>query len=314
MNDQKNDIGPEERELLEEFGTSFEALRAKHADCPKPELLLASQAGVLEGEAAGNVVAHLEKCGFCRILLRDLSDEELTAARPEEERRVRERVLKATRASAKAETADRGLLAVWFSKGLLVAALAVVALALAVWVRLHRPAAPVSTPAIVAVQPAQPAAPSVLQWEKLPIKLQASSVLVWRGKPRTTQEKYTTELTAALAYYRDDNYGQAAQQLAKVVQAFPDGVEALLYLGISQLSLQQNAQAIPSLARAQQLGSEAFREDATWYLALAYKRTGDPLHAAAELQKLCSRKGVYQQRACAGIEELPVRPGEKLLR
>jgi TolA-binding protein len=309
MNDQKNDIEPDERKLLEEFGTSFEALRAKHADCPKPELLLASQAGVLEGKAAKDVVAHLEKCGFCWILLRDLTDAELTAARPEEERRVRERVLKATRGSAKAETADR-LLAAWFSKGLPVAALAVVALAVVVWVRLHRPAAPVSTPATVAVQSAQPAAPSVFQWEKLPIKLQASSILVWRGKPRTAQEEYATELTAALAYYRDDNYAEAAQQLAKVVQAFPDGVEAQLYLGISQLSLQRNEQAIPSLAKARQLGPEAFREDAAWYLALAYKRTGDPLHAAAELQKLCSRKGVYQQRACAGIEELPARPGE----
>jgi TolA-binding protein len=310
MNERKNDIGPDEQELLEEFGTSFDALRANHADCPKPELLLASQAGVLEGEAARNVVAHLEKCGFCRILLRDLTDAELTAARPEEERRVRERVLKATRASAKAEKEGGGLLAAWFSKGLPVAALAVVALAVVVWVRLHQPAAPVATPATVAVQPAQPAAPSVLQWEKLPIKLQASSVLLWRGKPPTAQKKYATELTAALAYYRDDKYAEAAQQLAKVVQAFPDGVEALLYLGISQLSLQQNEQAIPSLVRAQQLGSQASRDDATWYLALAYKRTGDPLHAAAELQKLCSRKGVYQQRACAGIDELPTRPGE----
>jgi TolA-binding protein len=310
MNDQKNDIEPDERKLLEEFGTSFEALRAKHADCPKPELLLASQAGVLEGKAAKDVVAHLEKCGFCWILLRDLTDAELTAARPEEERRVRERVLKATRGSAKAETADR-LLAAWFSKGLPVAALAVVALAVVVWVRLHRPAAPVSTPATVAVQSAQPAAPSVFQWEKLPIKLQASSILVWRGKPRTAQEEYATELTAALAYYRDDNYAEAAQQLAKVVQAFPDGVEAQLYLGISRLQLQQNAEAIVPLSAAQKLGPELFREDATWFLALAYERTRDTQKALAELQRMCQRESSYSQRACTGIQELSAQPGEK---
>jgi tetratricopeptide (TPR) repeat protein len=169
----------------------------------------------------------------------------------------------------------------------------------------------VSTPATVAVQPMKPAAPSVFQWEKLPIKLQASSVLVLRGKPRTAQEEYSTELTAALKYYRDDNFPEAEKQLTKVVHAFPDGVEAQLYLGISRLSLQQNAPAIPSLTKAQQLGPEAFRQDATWYLALAQKRLGNLQQSITELGKLCPGESSYSQRACAGIQELSMRPVEK---
>jgi tetratricopeptide (TPR) repeat protein len=311
MNDWKNDIGPEEQELLKQFGTSFEALRANHADCPKPEILLASQAGVLEGEAARIVATHLEKCGFCRILLRDLSDAELTAARPDEERRVRERVLNAAKASSKAEKAGGGSLAIWFRKAWAVAALAGVALVAVLWVRLHQPIVPVSTPVTVSVQPAQPAAPSVFQWEKLPVKLQASSILVWRGAPRTAQEKYASELTAALAFYRDANYAEAAKQLAKVAESFPRGVEAQLYLGISLLQLQQNVEAIAPLTAAQKLGPEQFREDATWFLALAYERTHDTQHALVELQKLRQWKGDYSQRACTGIQELSVQHGDK---
>jgi TolA-binding protein len=150
-----------------------------------------------------------------------------------------------------------------------------------------------------------------LQWEKLPIKLQASSVLVLRGKPRNDKEKYAADLTAALASYRDDNYSQAAQQLAKVAQEFPGGVEAQLYLGISRLQLQQNAEAVTPLTAVQKLGPEQFREDATWFLALAYERTQDSPHALDELQKLCQGKGVYSQRACTGIQELSALPGDK---
>jgi hypothetical protein len=304
MNERKNDIGPDERELLEQFGTTFEAVHARHVDCPKAELLLASQIGVLDKDAANNIAAHLGKCNFCRILLRDLMDAELDSARPEEGQRVRERVLSATTRPAKVERAGGGLFSVWFRRAVPVAALVGIVLAAVVWVRFHQPVAPASIPTPVAVQPAKPAVPSVLQWEKLPIKLQASSILVLRGEPRTAQEKYAAELTTALSFYRDDRFAEAAEKLAKVAQAFPGGVEAQLYLGISQLSLQQNAQAIPPLARAQQLGPETYRQDATWYLAVAHQRVGDTQASLTELRKLCGGKSNYAGRACDGMKQL----------
>jgi tetratricopeptide (TPR) repeat protein len=311
MNERKNDIGADERELLEQFGTTFEAVHARHADCPKPELLLASETGVLDKDAAKNIAAHIGKCNFCQVLLRDLKDAELDAARPEEGQRVRERVLSATTGSAKAEKAGGGVLLVWLRRAVPVAAVAGIILAAVVWVRFRQTTGPLSIPTPVAVQPSKPAVPSVLQWEKLPIKLQASSVLVLRGKPRTGQEKYAADLTTALAFYRDDKFGEAAEKLTRVAQAFPDGVEAQLYLGISRMSLQQNAQAIPSLTKAQQLGPEAFREDATWYLALAQNGSGNRQQSITELGKLCQGKSTYSQRACAGIRELSVLPGDK---
>jgi len=309
MNERQNDIGPDEQELLKEFGTSFAALRGRHADCPKPELLLASQAGVLDEMTTGNIAAHLGKCAFCQILLRDLTDAELGAARPEEEQRVRKQVLSATAGSAKAEKAGGGLLLVWLKRAVPVAAMATIVVAAVLWIRFHQPGGQVATPSIVEVQPVKPTVPSVLEWEKLPIKLQASSVLILRGKPRTAQERYVAELTAALAFYRDDNFSEAAPQLAKVTQAFPSEVEAQLYLGISQLALQQNRESIAPLMKAQQLGPEAFREDATWYLALALQREGNTKQSVLELSKLCEGKSSYADRACAGVQELSALPG-----
>jgi TolA-binding protein len=305
MNERKNDIGPDERELLEQSGTTLEAVHARHGDCPKPELLLASQAGVLDEDVATNVATHLGKCNFCQILLRDLTDAELDAARPEEGQRVRQRILSATTGSAKAERAGGGILSVWFRRAVPVAALAGIVLAAIVWVRFHQPAGPASIPTPVAVQPSKPAVPSELQWEKLPIKLQASSVLVLRGKPRNPREKYAAELSSALAYYRDDKYAEAAEQLATVAKAYPQGGEARLYLGISRLYLQQNREAIPALLAAQQLGPEPFRDDATWYLALAYLRDGNTEAGLTELRKLCGGKSDHASRACDGMKQLP---------
>lgn len=306
MNDWKKEFGPDEKEFLAELGTSFESLAGRHADCPKPELLLASQAGVLDQETSQRVAAHLEKCGFCRILARDLTDAELSTARPEEESRVRERVLDAVESSAKADKPGGRLRKAWIWKATLVvasAALAAVAVMRVVDFQHRGRVSPLPT-AAVQPEPTKPAA-SVFQWQKLPIKLQASTVLVLRGAPRTSQEKYASALTSALAFYRDDKFPEAAERLSKVAHAFPNGVEGQLYLGISQLRLQQNAEAIVPLRVAQKLGPQQFRENATWFLALAYERVGKPEASAAELQKLCGGKSDLAARACDGLKQLP---------
>ena len=128
--------------------------------------------------------------------------------------------------------------------------------------------------------------------------------------PRTEQENYAAELTAALTFYRDENYAEAAKKLEAVAKQFPRGVESQLYLGVAQLRLQENAEAVTSLSAAQKLGAGQFRDDATWYLALAYRGTGDIENAAAQLQKLCQGASSYAERACAGIQESGTKPAE----
>ena len=304
MNETMDDLGPEEKELLGEHGASLKAMRAQHEDCPRLAVLLAWQSGVLPEEGAKKISAHLKSCSFCQVLAKDLAAEGLVEATPEEEEKVRERVLAAAKPETKMAREPGGLFSTWFWKAVPVGALAAAAIALVVWVRLHQSASPASTPVAVVQPTPRPDASKVLQWEKLPIKLQAQSILVWRGSPRNAQEKYVSELTSALAYYRDDKFAEANQQLLGVVKEFPRGVEAQLYLGISELKLEQNSDAIGPLHAAQELGPETYREDATWYLALAYLRTGDLQSGRTELQKLCGGKSGYAARACTADKSL----------
>ena len=311
MNDRNKDMAPEERELLESLGTSFESQKAKHAGCPAPDLLLASQAGVLNEETAGKVASHLERCTFCRILLRDLSDPELASARPKEEDRIRERVFGAKQAAAKSTHAVVAVRKRPWLLSVTFATAACAVLAVVLWMRFHPGPQPAPRVVTITAPREKPSTPSVFVWEKLPVRLQASTILVLRGGPQTSQSTYTSQLTTALVFYQDNQYNEAVQHLAKVVKAFPNGVEAQLYLGISRLAVAQNAEAVEPLCAAQKLGPEQFREDATWFLALAYQRLHDAPHASAELQKLCSGKNDYAARACAGVQELSALPEAK---
>jgi TolA-binding protein len=298
-----DDLAPEEQELLARAGVSLGQLRTRHADCPRLDVLQASKAGVLPEDTVRNVNKHVEKCSFCQILLRDSMIEEFADASTDEARRVRQRVF-AESQDKKAAKAGGGLLGLWFWRAIPVTVLSAMVVAFIVWLRVRPTAQPQPAQTTVAQQAQKPANPTVLEWEKLPIKLQASSILVLRGAPQTDTEKYAAELTAALKFYRDDQYAEAATALGNVTKAFPHGVEGQLYLGVTQLKLKDAAAAVTSLSAAQRLGVEQFRDDATWYLALAYRGTGDVQSAAGELQKLCEGSGSYAERACAGIREL----------
>lgn len=305
-----DDLTSEERELLGNSGGSLAELGADHADCPSLEILQAARAGVLPEDVAQSVAEHVEKCRFCQILRKDLTADELSDPNPDEALRVRQRVFAAVQ-EAKAAKASRGLLGLWFWKAIPATVLSAVAVAFFVWWRVHPTVQPHAAPAPVTQQKTGPSSPSVLAWEKLPIKLQAGSILVMRGEPRTEQEKYAAKLTAALAFYRDENYAEAAKALADVTKDFPRGIEGQLYLGISQLKLNDAEGALASLTAAQKLDGEQFRDDANWYLALAYRGSGDVQSALTALQKLCEGKSRYAERACAGMRELEKPPGNR---
>lgn len=303
MRDRMDDLTSEEHELLAKAGASLDQLRAQHADCPRFDVLQASKAGVLPEDTARSVTKHVEHCGFCQILLKDSMNEEFANASSDEARRVRQRVF-ADAQDKKSAKAGGGLLGIWFWKAIPVTVLSAVAVAFIVWLRIRPSVQPQPSQTTVAEQAQKLANPTVLTWEKLPIKLQASSILVMRGAPQTEQEKYTAELTTALKFYRDERYTEAANALGNVTKAFPRGVEAQLYLGITQLKLKDAADAVTSLTAAQRLGADQFRDDAMWYLALAYRDARDVQNAAAQLQKLCEGSSSYAERACSGIREL----------
>ena len=148
MNERLDDLTSEERELVGKSGASLFELRAQHADCPSLELLQGCRAGVLPEETARFLAKHMEKCAFCRILLKDLTTDELSNPSPEEARRVQQRVFAAVE-QAKVAKAGGGLLGLWFWKALPVAVLSAVAVAFVVWLRVRPTAQPRPVPQAV---------------------------------------------------------------------------------------------------------------------------------------------------------------------
>ena len=75
---------------------------------------------------------------------------------------------------------------------------------------------------------------------------------------------------------------------------------------MSDLSLGSDAQAVTALEQAErtvQDDADLARETA-WYLALAYRRTGQIQRAAGKLEALCRGGSSRAARACSGLSEL----------
>ena len=94
-----------------------------------------------------------------------------------------------------------------------------------------------------------------------------------------------------------------------LVRRHPRSAAGQLYLGVSLLFLQRDAEARAALEAAERLAEKEpdVASEAAWYLALACHRTGQRECAAARLQTLCAGKGERAARACAGLAELPPR-------
>jgi tetratricopeptide (TPR) repeat protein len=279
---------------------------ARFPHCPEPALLQAAQSGVLPEEAGAAVKAHMDMCTACSSLVRDLTELDDAPLEPTE----RERIWGMIRAGIAAEESAAKPAAPPWWKLLLrpapVAAAAAAAVLLAIGAGLLRNPQP---PPVVATsrspQPAAAAPPavSVLRPDKAPILLPASAVLVWRGDSgaANTQGK---ELREALIPYEADQYDEAAQRLEGLSKKYPRLAEAQFYLGVSRLFLERNGDAAASLESARALAGPALRDQASWYLALAYHRTGRDSDARPLLEPLCRAAGANSERACSALKEL----------
>jgi tetratricopeptide (TPR) repeat protein len=92
----------------------------------------------------------------------------------------------------------------------------------------------------------------------------------------------------AMTAYTAGRYADAASGLEAVVSTRPSA-SALLFLGISYLMLDRTADGIGALQRCLQAGDAAYTEDAQFFLAKAYLRSGD--HAAAARALLAVARG-----------------------
>jgi tetratricopeptide (TPR) repeat protein len=145
--------------------------------------------------------------------------------------------------------------------------------------------------------------PTAFRLEKAPVRLPASAVIVWRGEVNSGSAQ-VKQLEEALAPYRVDDYAASEKRLESVAGKYPTLAEARFYLGVCQLFLNRDQEAVESLKTARRLAKNPLASEAAWYLAIAYHRSGQDVEARPLLDKLCRAGGMNAARACAARTEL----------
>jgi len=293
-----------ELELSTELTAALGKLRAKSPVCPRPEMLQAARSEVLPPEVAEDVKQHLQGCRLCQSVVTDLEaldSADFDAAR---HTRIWKRVQTALSGQNEAATVP----APWklWLRPVPLAALGFAVIVLAVGIQFLRDRRAPSTTTVLNHVPALPQAPSALRLEKAPIVLPASAVVVWRGA-EDAKSREIKALKLALAPYEANNYTDATQRLDRLRKKYPRMAEAPFYLGVCQLFLNENEDAVRSLKDAANFASAPLKDEAAWYLALAEYRSGKADRAIGLLQPLCQAGGKNSSRACAGIKELETR-------
>jgi hypothetical protein len=67
-------LDPDERQFLEQHSFELNALRPAALRCPHPDMISAASMGVLLGEEAAGIRAHVTACRFCAALQEGLSE------------------------------------------------------------------------------------------------------------------------------------------------------------------------------------------------------------------------------------------------
>jgi tetratricopeptide (TPR) repeat protein len=113
---------------------------------------------------------------------------------------------------------------------------------------------------------------------------------------RSINSNTTDNYAAAIESYRTGNYQQAAIMFAELLQKDQFVVSSQFFLGLSQLAINNNDQAI-NLLTATANNSGEYGKEARWYLGLAYLKTENRLKAAECFEYLAGTGGFYKERS-----------------
>jgi hypothetical protein len=217
----------------------------------------------------------------------------------------------------KSEAEAQGLVAApaassWFRSplaALAVAASVILVAGLIVLRPSQTPVAPAPSAPIPATVPT--AAPAYLQafrLSKADIHVAPEEALAPRGTTALAGEPSLDRLAAALEPYRRDDYAAAVPSLEALHREFPTAGRPGLYLGVSLLHLDRDADALAPLSVAVTSTIPAVSADARWYRAIAYARNGQGDAAAADVKILCDAGAADSARACNAMQALASAP------
>ena len=104
--------------------------------------------------------------------------------------------------------------------------------------------------------------------------------------------------------YIAEEYQVAIEKFSELTQLEPDELSYQLYLGVSQVGIQASADAVASLQPLAESEDQSVREEAAWYLALAYLQMDNAAAASPYLEQLVHSGGYRSGRAEQLLEVL----------
>ena len=267
--------------------TEHEFVQAVHPlpACPDPDLLIAANQGVLPPDVERSIQRHLLHCGICKTLLNDLASLEPPKLTAKQDRHIRSGI--------------PGMPVQNRTNRVIFAVIAAAAILITVLWLIHRShsRAEASSSFAAAALPANITVPLT--------KLDPPTEIVSDGEWHSSASRNPAfELATAFAAYRQNKYQVAATDFSVLAQRYPENDIVFLYLGVSQLFLDQNEDALASLGRAEALAKPERQEAASWYHALAALRLQDT-ESKSLFEQLCShRDSPYSSQACAIAKQL----------
>lgn len=270
--------------------------------CPPLALLRAWQQQVLPIDLASDVALHVESCTLCPTLLHDLEHLAPFTISSTERTRIRRKLPLPTPPGRLAEWR-------WYAIAAAVIALVIAGAFLAVHETEH-PEEAHTIPLLFFTQPVQPhtgepsgATPltspnnSSLIAKLAPPENLTSSAVKHRDQTDAL-EPSPQQLGPAFDAYIHSNYSLAIQRFSQLAKQFPRSGTPFLYLGVTQLLMNENTDALFNLTRAEQFVSPDQKDTATWYRAIAARRA-NAANASQLLHSICERKeSSYAQQAC----------------
>ena len=168
---------------------------------------------------------------------------------------------------------------------------------------------PVPSPAQATPSPSQPATAGPVEPQLIASNSDLGSIVALPYRPsvlRGANEDASQRFQKAMASYQDGDYRKAVANLSTIPVAVPGsgnvedyvtdaGVQ--MYLGVSQLMLNQNADAVRSLRRAGSYGDTPYLESAGFFLAKALIRQKQYAAATVELERTIQLNGDRQAEA-----------------
>jgi len=100
---------------------------------------------------------------------------------------------------------------------------------------------------------------------------------------RFSRQEYNL-IVRAMKHYENGNYAKAAGLFEQNVEKKPENAGLVFYMAVSQLGADKTAKAINNLIFLKELDQPPYREQISWYLALAYLNDKQPEKAKALLE------------------------------